>query len=86
MRSLQQFCAALALTLALAMSAFAGDISCPGATATPPPPPPQQLSVTGHISFPDISTTRGISTLDVAALDPLTEATFSLLQSILSIF
>jgi hypothetical protein len=85
MRKLQQFCAALALTLALAMSAFAGDISCPGATATPPPPPPQ-LSVTGHISFPDISTTREISTLDVAALDPLTEATFSMLQSILSIF
>ncbi|MDT5060549.1 MAG: hypothetical protein QOH63_1008 [Acidobacteriota bacterium] len=83
MRKLQQFCAAMALTLALAMSAFAGDISCPGATATPPPP--QQSSVTGQISFPDISTTSEISIPDVAALDPLTEATFSLLQSILSI-
>ena len=35
MNNLRQFCAALILTLALAVSTFAGQIECPGVTGSP---------------------------------------------------
>jgi hypothetical protein len=85
MKKLSQFCAVVALTLALALTTFAGDIGFPG-TTNPPPPPPQEISVTGEIGFPGATATGEILTPGVAALDPVTEAALSLLQSILSLF
>jgi len=82
MKKLQQFCAAVVLTLALALSAAAGDISMPGATT----PPPGQSSVTGEISFPGATATGEISIPGAVALDPVTEAALSLLQSLMSLF
>jgi hypothetical protein len=35
--NLRKACAALALSLTLAMSVFAGDIDCPGVVSLPPP-------------------------------------------------
>lgn len=84
MKKLQHFCATVILTLALALSAFAGDMGLPGGTN--PPPPPQQSSVTGDISFPCASATGDMPAPGVAALDPVTEAVLSLLQSILTLF
>jgi hypothetical protein len=72
MKKLQQFCAAVVLTLALTLSAFAGDISCPGVIDQPPP---QQSSATGEMGAPG-----------AVALDPVTGTALSLLQSILSLF
>jgi hypothetical protein len=63
MKKLQRFCAAVVLAFILTLSAFAGDIGMPGATAT------------GDIQAPG-----------VVALDPVTEAALSLLQSLLSLF
>ena len=83
MKNLQRFCATVVLTLAFALTAFAGDISFPGATN---PPPPSQSSATGDISFPGATATGEMSASDVTVLDPVTEAALSLLQSILSIF
>jgi len=83
MKKIRQVCICLALTIVLALSAFAGEIPFPGATNPPPPP---QSTVTGDISTPGITATGEISTTDVAELDPVTEAALSLLQSILSLF
>jgi hypothetical protein len=83
MKKLQQFCAAVVLTLALTLSAFAGDISCPGVIDQPPP---QQSSATGEMGAPGASATGDILTPGVSALDPVTGTALSLLQSILSIF
>ena len=44
MRNLRLTCAATVLTLALAMSALAGQIQCPGA---PEPPPPGDMHTPG---------------------------------------
>ena len=73
MKNLRQFCAAIVFTLALTFSALAGDINAPGLTTQPPPPP--QPSATGD-------TARS----DAARLDPLTEITLRMLQSMLSYF
>ena len=83
MKKIRQFCACLVLTVALALSAFAGDIPFPGATA---PLPQQQSSVTGDIGTPGATATGDISCPGVVALDPVTEAALSLLQSLLSLF
>jgi hypothetical protein len=85
MRPFRKLCATFVLTLVLALSALAGDISFPGAT-TPPPPPPQESSVTGEIGFPGVTATGDMVSPDAVALDPVTEAALSLLQSILSLF
>lgn len=86
MRTLRRLCATLVLTLALALSAFAGEIST-GVTA---PPPPSQATATGEISTGvtgEITTgvTGEIST-GVTATDPATDIFLSLLQSLLSLF
>jgi hypothetical protein len=72
MKNLRQFCSAVVFTLVLTFSAFAGDIQAPGVTAQPPPPP-QSLS-TGDLGDPG-----------AVALDPLTEITLKMLESMLSI-
>jgi hypothetical protein len=84
MKKLQQLCATVVLTLAFALSAFAGDMSFPGVTA--PPPPPQQSSATGDIGMPGAFATGEMSGPGVVALDPAIGTALSLLQSIFSIF
>lgn len=81
MKKLQQFCAAVALTLALTFTAFAGDMSTPG--DVPPPPPP---SMTADTSGSNTTSTSATATSNVVAVDPVTEAALSLLQSVLSLF
>lgn len=44
MKQLKQFCAAGLLTLAIGVTAFAGDISSPAVTVPPPPPPADTYS------------------------------------------
>ncbi len=70
MKQLKQLCAAVLLTLALALSAFAGDIEFPGVTSSP-----SQPSASGDISTP--ATT---------SIDPLTAVALSILQNALSLF
>lgn len=84
MRKLQQFCGAVILTLAIALSAFAGDMSCPGITAEPPPP--QRSSVTGDIGTLGVASTGDMGTPGVMALNPGTGIMLSLFQSVLSFF
>ena len=85
MKKLQRFFAVIALTLALALSASAGDILGPGAKSPLPPPPPPTIE-TGNIETPGATVKGDILTPGVAELDPVTEAALSLLQSILSLF
>jgi hypothetical protein len=73
MKNLRQFCSAVVFTLVLTFSAFAGDIQAPGVIAQPPPPP--QSSSRGEMDGPV-----------ALALDPLTEITLKMLESMLPIF
>jgi hypothetical protein len=73
MKNFRQFCSAVVLTLLFTFSAFAGDIQGPGITAQPPPTP--QTASTGEMDGPHLVT-----------LDPLTEITLKMLESMLSIF
>jgi hypothetical protein len=73
MKKLRQFCSAVALMLLLTFAAIAGDIQAPGVAVEPPPPP--QTALTGDMGSPK-----------AVALDPLTEITLKMLESILSIF
>jgi hypothetical protein len=86
MKKLQQFCAALTLTLALSLPIFAGEIGCPGMTTEQQPPTVQQPAATGDIGTPGISTKGDILTSDAATPDLLTEFTLNLLQSVRSFF
>jgi len=75
MRTLRRLCAAFVLILALALSAFAGDMS----TTVAPPPPPQQATTQGEIQ----TTSAGeIST----GLTATTEIALSLISGVLSLF
>lgn len=85
MKKLQRFCAAVALTLAFAFSASAGDILGPGVVSQPPPPQ-QQSSATCEIEMPGAAARGDMLAPGVTAFDPVTEAALSLLQSILSLF
>lgn len=89
MKNLRQLCAAVALTLALAAPAAAGNIST--GVASPPPPPATQ----GNISTGSPSTQgtihTGVTNQESAedgatASDSVTEIALTLLQSVLSLF
>lgn len=71
MRSLRRLCAVFVLTLALALSTFAGQIDI---GVTSPPPPPQNTTATGQIETTATST------------DQVTQTILSLLQSVLALF
>ena len=89
MKSLRKFCAALVLTLAIAVPTFSGDISCPGQSTPPPPPPDSQGCVAGDISCPGARAEGTPDVSDVpaeAALDPITELTLSVIRNLLSFF
>jgi hypothetical protein len=51
MNNLRRFCAGAILTLALAVSALAGQVSCP-ANVDPPPP---GVTATGQVSCPALA-------------------------------
>jgi hypothetical protein len=84
MKNLRQFCAAIVITLALTFSAFAGDINAPGISTQPPPPP--QPSATGKIGRSGVVCTSDMTCSGAVALDPLTEITLTMLESMLSYF
>ena len=85
MKNLRQFCATLILTLALTLSALAGEIGFPG-TTNPPPPPEQQASITEGTDPSGATSAGDITTSGIAALDPVTGAALSLIRSLLSLF
>ncbi len=74
MKDFRRFCAAVTLTLALTLSAFAGHITTWN-TDPPPPPPDSTQTAGGHIS-----------TWNSEASASSMEAILSLLQSVLPLF
>ena len=91
MKSLRKLCAAVVLTLAIAVPAFPGDISCPGVKSTHT----HTVGVAGDISCPGVSLLSETpapelapieTTSNVAALDPVTGFMLSLFQGLLSLF
>lgn len=81
MKRIRQFCAAMALTLALTLSAFAGEMQTPSVT-TPPPP----ASATGDIPFPGITAAGDMAGPGLTAVDPLTEIALAFMTGALSVF
>jgi hypothetical protein len=81
MKPLRQLCAIAVLTVVLASSAFAGNIEC----GDVPPPPVPPASVTGDMAT-GITATNGTSSTEIAFVDPVTEITLNILQSVLSLF
>lgn len=49
MNALKSICTTAILTLSLAASVAAGEISSPG-YIPPPPPPPEELKITAHLT------------------------------------
>ncbi|HEX7177785.1 MAG TPA: hypothetical protein VF240_21170 [Pyrinomonadaceae bacterium] len=82
MKSLQRPCAAIAMTLILTMTAFAGDISTGLVTAPPPPPPQQSSAMTGGMETP-LNTDEASN--EAASLSHGAEIGLSLLQSVLAL-
>jgi hypothetical protein len=78
MRNLKKLCAASVLTLALALSASAGEMPT-GVTA---PPPTQRASAQGEMP----TGIAGEMPTGITAADPATEILLNLLQSLLSLF
>jgi hypothetical protein len=93
MNRFRQLCATTLLTIALAAStALAGNLP---QGVTSPPPPPTENSATGDIPGPGVTSeshsTEASLTGDMPcgvalAIDPMTEFTLSLLQSMFSLF
>lgn len=80
MKTLRRLCTAFVLALALALPAFAGDMST--TVVSPPPRSTQQATAQGDMS----TTATGDMTTGVTATDPATDILLSLLQSLLSLF
>ena len=78
MKPLRRLCATFVLALALALPAFAGDMT----TGVAAPPPRSQATATGDMS----TTAAGDMTTGITATDPATDILLSLLQSLLSLF
>ena len=70
MKKIQQFCAAVILTLVLAFHALAGQMETLIAISPPP----------------TVTTEGQITTMSGEAVDPVTEMAISLLQSVLPLF
>ena len=80
MKCLRRFCFASVLTFALTLSAFAGDIHT-GAV----PPPPDTPIATRDIDCGVIQTSEN-SISETASVDPMTELTLNILQSVMALF
>ena len=83
MKYLRRLCAVVVLAVALGFSAFAGDILTPGATQ---PLPKSSTTITASVTTETCDSEPGDILTPGAALDPVTEATLSLLESLLSLF
>lgn len=83
MKCLRRFCCASVLTFAFTLSSFAGDIHT-GAVQPPPPPDPPAMS-TGDINCGVIQTNEN-SISEIASVDPMTELTLNILQSVMALF
>ena len=81
MKTLRRLCAVVVLTVALSFSASAGEILTPGITQTKTTTTTTSTAAGTYNLEPGEILTPGSS-----ALDPLTEAALSLLQSLFSIF
>lgn len=79
MKQLKRFLAATVLTLALVVSALAGDMPC-GVTSTPP-----SLTATAAASDTETTSTSGTAS-EITAVDPVTEIALGILQRLLSLF
>lgn len=81
MKTAQQLCAVLALTLVLSLTAFAGDMSCGVTSTTPPPQQQSQTEACGDMSC-------GVASTDEATSDAatLTEVALGLIQNVLALF
>ena len=77
MKNIRHFCAAVTLTLILALHSFAGQIE----TGITDPPPPSAAD--GQI---ETGIAGQITTGSSEAVDPVTEIALSLLQSVLPLF
>jgi hypothetical protein len=82
MKHPRQLCVIVVLTFVLASSAFAGQIDCGD---FPPPPPNPSASVMGDIQSGFMATNETSGT-ETAFIDPVTDVTLNILQSVLSIF
>lgn len=83
MKPLRQLCAATVLVFALGLPAFAGDMECGN---VPPPPPPQQTASVIDDTATGTTATNETSSEETTFVDPVTELTLDILQSVLSIF
>jgi hypothetical protein len=86
MKNLKRLCVAIALTLTIALSAFAGEIPSP--PCAPPDPgeiPSPPCSVTQSVSDDAASQTQATATVTSDDLS-VTTVTVELLQTVLSLF
>jgi putative hemolysin len=80
MKNLRQLCAVAVLTLMLAFSAYAGEMSYPVV-----PPPPQQQMAAGEMDFPITATGEAMSG-EATGVDLWTGVALTLMRSALSVF
>jgi hypothetical protein len=68
MKKLQQFCVIATLTLTLTISAFAGEMGCPGVTATCElsPPPVVTENIAGDMHTPSATDGTDDSFMEIA--------------------
>jgi hypothetical protein len=83
MKTLRRFCAVVVFTLALAISALAGEM--PIGSPTTPPSQPQTATVNGQIEI-GLTGQEETDSGEVSATDSATEAVLNLLQSVLALF
>jgi hypothetical protein len=76
MKSLRQLCAVIVLTMALALTAFAGEMST---TVVDPSPPSEQSATEGNM------TTMSAGQMGAGNADPATAVALNLLQSLLAL-
>ncbi len=76
MKRIQRLIATFVLTLALALSAAAGNMPTPGIQSPPP-----SAEATGNMPTPGVAATDSTS-----GIDPVTAFTLNLLQSLLALF
>ena len=84
MKKFQQLCAATLLTLALALSTFAGEMQAPNVIAPPPPQP--GITSTGDIQLRGSSAEGQIETSLASDADSVAEVALILLVGALSVF
>jgi hypothetical protein len=83
MKTLRQLCVAVVFTLALALPAFAGEMSI--GSPTPPPSQPQTATVNGEMEI-GLTGQEETGSGEASATDSATEAVLNLLQSVLALF